>query len=218
MLRDCQTVAIRRWRFLITTLQKDQNDPLLQLVNLPRPPVMLNPVGPRHPQPNPLGQPNVLKNPLGQPNILKNPLGQPGALLVGLPKPDAYKELLLQQIEYLRLTAAIVKEMDVFDREMLKVKMRDANPATRWLAIQSALMRRLPCEEELLNRLRDPMPFNRIAAREALVRITRGTDFGPDLPAGATSLAAARAQDEAIANWRQWLKFQEQTPGRSGSR
>ena len=202
MLRDCQTTAVQRWRILTTNLQKDENDPLKLLINLQRPPIMPNPLGPRNPMPNPLGQPNVLQN----------PLGQPGALLVGLPKPDLQKELFLKQIEYLRLSGAILKEMDQYDRIALNTKLRDPNPTTRWLAIQSVLMRRLHCEEELFNRLKDPVPHNRAAAHDALVRVTRGTDFGPAYPVGSSPVATARAQEEALANWRQWQRSQDETP------
>src|SRR5262245_2474607 len=220
MLKDCQTTALQRWRIL-TTNQKKEDDPLQKLINLKGPPVVLNPIGPRN-LPNPLGQPNGMLNPLGQPGGLPNPLGQqnmllntlvqPAILLMTLPKPDANKELLLKQIEYLRLSATILKEMDKYDRVALNEKMRDTNPTTRWLAIQSVLMRRLHCEDELLNRLKDPMVYNRSAARDALVRLTRGTDFGPSLHAGATPVMTARAQEEAIAGWRQWLRYQDETP------
>ena len=210
MLKDCQTTALQRWRIL-TTNQKKEDDPLQKLINLKGPPVVLNPIGPRN-LPNPLGQPGGMPNPLGQQNLLLNALGQPAGLLMALPKPDANKELLLKQIEYLRLSATILKEMDKYDRATLNEKMRDGNATTRWLAIQSVLMRRLHCEEELLNRLKDPMLYNRSAARDALVRVTRGADFGPSLPAGATPVMTARAQEEAIAGWRQWLKYQDETP------
>jgi hypothetical protein len=210
MLKDCQTTALQRWRIL-TTNQKKEDDPLQKLINLKGPPVVLNPIGPRN-LPNPLGQPGGLPNPLGQQNLLLNALGQPAGLLMALPKPDANKELLLKQIEYLRLSATILKEMDKYDRATLNEKMRDGNATTRWLAIQSVLMRRLHCEEELLNRLKDPMLYNRSAARDALVRLTRGADFGPSLPAVATPVMTARAQEEAIAGWRQWLKYQDETP------
>jgi hypothetical protein len=210
MLKDCQTTALQRWRIL-TTNQKKEDDPLQKLINLKGPPVVLNPIGPRN-LPNPLGQPGGMPNPLGQQNLLLNALGQPAGLLMALPKPDANKELLLKQIEYLRLSATILKEMDKYDRATLNEKMRDGNATTRWLAIQSVLMRRLHCEEELLNRLKDPMLYNRSAARDALVRLTRGADFGPSLPASATPVMMARAQEEAIAGWRQWLKYQDETP------
>ena len=99
--------------YLITTLQKEQNDPLLRLINLPRPPLVFNPLGPR----SATQSARAAECP-------EKPAGPAGRVVVGLPKPDAHKQLLLQQLEYLRLTAAIVKEMDVFDRAILKKNAR----------------------------------------------------------------------------------------------
>jgi hypothetical protein len=58
------------------------------------------------------------------------------------------------------------------------------------------------------------VPAVREAAHQALVRIARGTDFGPSRPSGPTFGAYIRERDEAVANWRLWLTCQKDpSPG-----
>jgi hypothetical protein len=82
----------------------------------------------------------------------------------------------------------------------------------RFLAIQSASVRHIHCEDELINRLKDPVPAIREAARNALVRLSRGADFGPARPSATESTANARDRNQAMANWRTWLQKQKETP------
>jgi hypothetical protein len=200
MLRGAQKNALKRLQFLAclpkpATRTKQQQQFLMAL---PRFPGLGNPLG---------GMPVNL--PLG--NFL--PAG--GNLPVTLDKGDPFKMLFRQQIEQIRFQTAILKDFERFDSYELSVKMRDANPMVRSLAIQSASLRRLHCEKELVNRLKDPVPAIRDAARNALVRIGRGADFGPFAPDGPTLVAISRERNEAVARWQQWLKTIEAPAAKS---
>jgi hypothetical protein len=87
----------------------------------------------------------------------------------------------------------------------LRLRLSDEHPFTRWLAVNMVSYRRLPCEVELIGLLADGSEEVRAAARQALVRLSRGCDFGP--PAQAT---AAQYQ-QAVAAWRRWLALQDST-------
>ena len=63
--------------------------------------------------------------------------------------------------------------------------------------------KRLPLEAELIGLLSDPHPQVRQGARQALVRLSRGNDFGP-LPT-----ATAKQISQSARSWRQWLHFQD---------
>ena len=158
--------------------------------------------------------PGKSKIPLaGLPNMpMENLLGQGNRLNKGIDQKALLRDLFTNEIEAIRFQTGIVKEMEKYDFPELTSKMRDPNPLIRWLAIQSASQRRLHCEDELIQRLKDPVPAVRAAAHDALVRITRGADFGPTYVVGPTVAATMRAQEEAVAQWRQWLKSQDDTP------
>jgi hypothetical protein len=87
--------------------------------------------------------------------------------------------------------------------EVVALKLKDPQPLTRWAAAMVAGRKRLHLEAELIDRLSDPSPQVREAAREALIRLSRGNDFGP-LP-GAT----AQQITQAVQAWRHWLSLQE---------
>ena len=74
------------------------------------------------------------------------------------------------------------------------------------VAVQVIGRKRLHLETELIERLDDRDPEVRQAARQALARLARGTDFGP-------APAATRAERlRAMQRWRNWLVLQG-TPG-----
>jgi hypothetical protein len=86
--------------------------------------------------------------------------------------------------------------------DALRQRLRDERPAMRWAAAQVAGTRRLPLAAELIGLLDDPSAEVARAAHDALVRVVRGTDFGP-LP-GMTKARRARA----VARWKSWLAAQ----------
>jgi HEAT repeat protein len=106
---------------------------------------------------------------------------------------------LLLQTQLQQLIEKMVKDKP----ELLCEKLRDGTPLERFLAIQVISRRRLPLEKDLIEALRDPDKIIRQAARDALVRICRGTDFGPS--AGVSKRGVGRA----VEQWRHWLDLQQ---------
>jgi hypothetical protein len=91
--------------------------------------------------------------------------------------------------------------------DVLRAKLRDENPLFRQVAIQVIAWRRLPLEQELIERLGDPDVGVQQMARQTLVLLGRGTDFGPVAGAG------KRERDKAVEKWTSWLALQrEATP------
>jgi HEAT repeat protein len=90
---------------------------------------------------------------------------------------------------------------------VLRDRLHDKSPLVRSLAVQVVGTRKMPMMEEMIERLEDPSLAVRQGARAALIRLTRGTDFGPSLDAG--KAGAARA----VEKWTGWLALQrEATP------
>jgi hypothetical protein len=73
----------------------------------------------------------------------------------------------------------------------------------RWLVASAIGRRHLHLEPDLIERLSDPHPAIREVARIALIRIARGTDFGP-IPG-----ASQRTLERSTQKWRQWLALQQ---------
>jgi hypothetical protein len=84
------------------------------------------------------------------------------------------------------------------DPETVRQALRAAEPAVRRAAAQAAGSRQLLLVDDLIALLDDPDPLVHQAAREALVRLSGGQDFGPELSAD----TAGRL--EAQQRWRQW--------------
>jgi hypothetical protein len=82
-------------------------------------------------------------------------------------------------------------------------QLRDGPPLLRLIALQVISRRRMPVEKDLIEVLDDPDKTIRQTAREALVRIARGTDFGPSLT------ATKRGVAQSIERWRDWLALQQ---------
>lgn len=101
-----------------------------------------------------------------------------------------------------QLLKGLVQDLAREDKALIGEKLRDPQPLTRWLAIQVAAKKRLPFEQDLIPLLADPQTEVRQAAHQALVRLSRGNDFGP--LANATSKQVADAQ----RRWQQWLDLQ----------
>jgi hypothetical protein len=92
-------------------------------------------------------------------------------------------------------------------------RLQDPIPMMRWLTIKAIAKKRVHREKELIDLLSDGHPLVRQAARESLVTLSRGNDFGPPPFPTPIQFEVARQQ------WRQWLSMQEfpiQSPGGGG--
>ncbi len=74
------------------------------------------------------------------------------------------------------------------------------------MAIQVVRIKRHSYEKELIDLLSDASPDIRQAARQALVRLARGADFGPKLKANRAE------RDYAQHCWRRWWAVQDNNP------
>jgi HEAT repeat protein len=99
-----------------------------------------------------------------------------------------------------------VSEMSRLGDADVKEKLKDKKAEERWAAIWLLAYRWVHCEDALIDRLADPSPDVREAARQALVRLSRGTDFGP------APNAKPADRDKAIAKWRDWWAMQDDNP------
>jgi len=99
------------------------------------------------------------------------------------------RELLQRRLAQLRLPA-------------LKDKLKDDRLEVRALAAKVSVERGQRWGGELIELLNDDEPRVRQAARQALVRLSRGQDFGPE------ANATAAQQAEAVRRWRTWWTAQ----------
>lgn len=84
--------------------------------------------------------------------------------------------------------------------EKIREEMASGEDEVRLAAVASAAERSLPCAEQFIHLLDDGVPEIRQAAREGLVELAGGTDFGP------ATAADTVACKEAIRQWTQWLQ------------
>ena len=101
-----------------------------------------------------------------------------------------------------RLVAILSK----LDTAALRPKLVDASADVRWAAALVAGSKRLPLKGELIERTADPHGDVRQAARLALVRLSRGTDFGPRPTDGPAAI------NRALRRWRTWWAQQDDNP------
>lgn len=121
-----------------------------------------------------------------------------------------YQELVQLRHErtaLLREKAQSLRELSKQDVEVVREKLKDENPAVRLEGILVVAARRPHLESDLIDLLSDAQPVVREAAHQALVRLGRGTDFGPSVT------ASAAQREQAVTRWRSWLVLQ----GGSGS-
>ncbi len=102
-----------------------------------------------------------------------------------------------------KMLAKLIRELAPEGPAAMARRMKDGDPWVRWVAIQVAAKQWMPLEQELIDLLEDPCPPVRAAARQALVRLSRGNDFGP-FAAEATPAQRAQAQ----LQWQHWLDLQ----------
>jgi hypothetical protein len=87
--------------------------------------------------------------------------------------------------------------------DLLRQQLHNDDPIARLLVILTIARQRVHLEKELIERLNDPHPAVRQAVHDTLVRLTRGTDFGP--VRNTPQPGITRSADK----WRQWLALQE---------
>jgi hypothetical protein len=92
------------------------------------------------------------------------------------------------------------------DEKALLEMLTDDQPLMRLLATQTVGRRRLHLELPLIHQLDDPEPQVREAAHQALVRLSRGADFGPPVN------SKQQQSYKAMSDWQYWLALQE-SPG-----
>jgi hypothetical protein len=109
--------------------------------------------------------------------------------------------LLFRQASLNHFIDKLSREKEDTLRKHLKVE----DPLLRLLALSAIGRRHLHLEQDLIEQLRDPNPTIQEATREALVYVTRGTDFGP-IPG-----ASQRTRERSIEKWQQWLALQRST-------
>ena len=122
--------------------------------------------------------------------------------------PELYNALELivrEQLKQAEQLDGLFRELAREDEQEVSKKLHDADPLTRWLAVQVAGKKRMAVEQDLVDLLADPHPAVRGAAQQALVKLARGTDLGP--PPSSTPSALAQAQ----RRWRDWLDLQAVT-------
>jgi hypothetical protein len=122
-------------------------------------------------------------------------------------------DLFLRQIQLqgiIIVTGKLQKMKDLAgqSKEMLARKMSDADDETRWMAIQIVSAKRYHLEGALLKRLGDAKSAVRQAARQALIRLSRGNDFGP------TTEATSKERARAVDKWKRWWSLQDSNPRR----
>jgi hypothetical protein len=115
--------------------------------------------------------------------------------LAGLAAFTTYSETEVQQLARQLLRSNLARQ----DAELVKTKLTDESAPIRAAAAQVVAVKKLPLASQLIDLLADANPDVRQAARESLVQLAQGTDFGPERDAD----EIARAK--AIENWRAWL-------------
>lgn len=87
--------------------------------------------------------------------------------------------------------------------EQLKAGLADNNPLFQLTAVQAIHNRRIHLEKELIACLSSSQPVIRESAHQALVRLSRGADFGPKPGAGVLE------RRNCVRRWQTWLALQK---------
>jgi hypothetical protein len=111
--------------------------------------------------------------------------------------------LAIEQIKQNEILAQMLRDLVKEKPDVITEKLKDEQPLVRWLAAHAAGRKRLPVEDKLIDLFADAYPQVREAARQALVRISRGNDFGP------AQNANAKQVTQASQTWRQWHRWQD---------
>ena len=100
----------------------------------------------------------------------------------------------------------LVTALSKLDTDALRPKLVAASADVRWATALVAGAKHLPLKAELIERIGDPHGDVRQAARLALVRLSRGTDFGPQPSDGPGEIS------RALRRWRTWWAQQDDNP------
>jgi len=111
--------------------------------------------------------------------------------------------LAIEQVKQNEILAQMLRDLVKEKPDVITEKLKDEQPLVRWLAAHAAGRKRLPVEDKLIDLFADPYPQVREAARQALVRISRGNDFGP------AQNANAKQVTQASQAWRHWHRWQD---------
>ena len=87
--------------------------------------------------------------------------------------------------------------------EQLIETLGSTDPEERWAAVVAMGNRRVPCYRQLIGLLRDEDRLVRRDAKDALVRLADGLDFGP------ADDHDAEATDLAVTKWTRWVRLQD---------
>lgn len=98
---------------------------------------------------------------------------------------------------------SLVRNLSRQSTAYLKEKLKDDRSEVRSAAARVIGNKRLPCGKELIDVLEDTDADVLQAARQALVRLSRGADFGPERGANEADRAAA------LRKWRDWWAAQK---------
>ena len=104
-----------------------------------------------------------------------------------------------------------LKKLSTAKPELLQIHVGHKDPLVRLLVISAISRRRVHLEKELIERLDDPVRIVREAAHRALIRLARGTDFGP--VQGASRKGIARSIDK----WSHWHALQQSELAKSAA-
>jgi hypothetical protein len=118
-------------------------------------------------------------------------------------KSELQSLLVAKVIQTQKMVEPFVMQMWKSKDEELTAKLGDPHPLIRCFAAQILALRQAHVEKELIPLLKDPYVQVRNAAHQALVRLGRGTDFGP------SSKASKAEIKQAIARWTEWLAMQD---------
>jgi hypothetical protein len=96
----------------------------------------------------------------------------------------------------------LVKQLERQNPDQLKTLLKDESPELRAAAARAIGNKNLALASELIELLRDLEPAVQQAARQSLVRLAKGVDYGPE------PSADSAAREAAIERWRQALEKQ----------
>jgi hypothetical protein len=116
-----------------------------------------------------------------------------------------FEQLMRDQAKVNEILQPIVRKLAYAEPATIATMLQDSDPWVRFVAIHVAAKKWLPLEQELIELLNDSYPGVSDAARQALVRLSRGNDFGP--LATAKPLQVRQAQEQ----WQAWLALQVAT-------
>lgn len=112
------------------------------------------------------------------------------------------QQMAQEQAKQAEMIDGLLRELSKEEAVVIANKLIDPDPMMRWLAVQVGGKKRMPIEHDLIKLLADPHLLVRQAAHDALFRLSRGTDFGPDAKATAKQIASSQVA------WREWLAIQ----------